>query len=349
VRPPPAVPAGPPAPSRRARSITQPDGTQRELVFDFWIPARHHLPMELRHLRTLEAIARHGSFTRAAEELHLAQSALSQQVRRLEAELGVEVLRRTSRQVHVTPAGQVVLDYARRVLSEVDGLESELQQLTGVLSGRVAIGAMWPTGNFQLPQVLGTFHAQHPGVEIHMIEDTADRMLDMLRTDELDLAFASVDPDRLGDEFAATVLHEEPILVAVAPTHPFALREHVTFDELAGQTLIAYRDGSELRRRLEWAMGEAGRTPRNSFYCTEMAAVRALASHGLGVAVLPQSIVAEEGPPIVGVPVGPQPLTWPVAIVWRGRRRQPPAAKAFLALTLEAVSDEAARQQLAAA
>jgi DNA-binding transcriptional LysR family regulator len=309
--------------------------------------------MELRHLRTLEAIARHGSFTRAAEELHLAQSALSQQVRRLEAELGVEVLRRTSRQVDVTPAGQVVLDYARRVLSEVDGLQSELQQLTGVLSGRVSIGAMWPTGNFHLPRVLGQFHELHPGVEIHMIEDTADRMLDMLRTDELDLAFASVDPDRLGDEFAATVLFEEQILVAVAPGHALAERDHVTFDELAGETLIAYRDGSELRRRLEWAMGESGVMPRNSFYCTEMAAVRALASHGLGVAVLPQSIVAQEGPPIVGIPVGPKPLNWPVAIVWRGRRRQPPAAKAFLGLTLEAARHQqatpAANKRLAAA
>ena len=75
--------------------------------------------MELRHLRTLDAIARHGSFTRAAEELHLAQSALSQQVRRLEAELGVDLLRRTSRSVAVTEAGQVVLDYARRVLWEL--------------------------------------------------------------------------------------------------------------------------------------------------------------------------------------------------------------------------------------
>jgi len=70
-----------------------------------------------------------------------------------------------------------------------------------------------------------------------------------------------------------------------------------------------------------------------------MGAVRALASHGLGVAVLPQSIVAEEGPPIVGVPIGPNPLTWPVAIVWRAARRQPPAAKAFLGLTLEAARD----------
>jgi DNA-binding transcriptional LysR family regulator len=73
-----------------------------------------------------------------------------------------------------------------------------------------------------------------------------------------------------------------------------------------------------------------------------MAAVRALASHGLGVAVIPQSILAEEGPPIVGVPIGPTPLTWPVAIVWRAARRQPPAAKAFLALTLDAARDAGA-------
>ena len=80
--------------------------------------------MELRHLRTLDAIARHGSFTRAAEELHLAQSALSQQIRRLDGELGVQVLRRTSRSVGVTPEGAVVLAYARRVLLEVDGRAS---------------------------------------------------------------------------------------------------------------------------------------------------------------------------------------------------------------------------------
>jgi DNA-binding transcriptional LysR family regulator len=118
--------------------------------------------MELRHLRTLDAIARHGSFTRAAEELHLAQSAVSQQVRRLEAELGVDLLRRTSRRVDVTEAGQVVLDYARRVLSEVDGLQAELEDLTGVLRGKVQIGAMWPTGTYDLPGVLGAFHGRHP-------------------------------------------------------------------------------------------------------------------------------------------------------------------------------------------
>jgi DNA-binding transcriptional LysR family regulator len=303
--------------------------------------------MELRHLRTLEAIVRNGSFTRAAEELHLAQSALSQQVRRLEGELGLQVLRRTSRRVDLTPEGAVVLSYARRVLAEVDGLQAELEELTGVLRGRVGIGAMWPTGTYDLPGVLGTFHHRHPGVEIHMCEETADRLLEMLRSDELDCAFASVDPDRLGDEFAATLLFEDDLVVAFAAGHPFAELEHVTFERLAEEALIAYRDGSEMRRRLEWAMADHGLRPRNAFLCTEMAAVRGLASRGLGVAVLPKSVADSEGEPIEVRPVGPEPLRWPVTIVWRAARRQPPAAKAFLALALDGVGAVPARLAVA--
>ena len=133
---------------------------------------------------------------------------------------------------------------------------SELEELTGVVRGRVAIGAMWPTGNYDLAGTLATFHQRHPGVEIHMVEETADRLLEMLRADELDCAFASVDPDRLGDEFAATMLFEEQFVVAFAAGHPFSELEHVTFAQLADQALIAYREGSELRRRLRWAMAD---------------------------------------------------------------------------------------------
>lgn len=299
--------------------------------------------MELRHLRTLDAIARHGSFTRAAEELHLAQSALSQQVRRLEAELGVDLLRRTSRTVAVTDAGQVVLDYARRVLSEVDGLQAELEELSGVLRGKVAIGAIWPTGSFDLPDLLGAYHSAHPGVDIHLVEHTADHLLDLLRKDELDCIFASVDPDMLGDEFAATKLFEEELVATIAPDHRLADVEHVTMHDLARETLIAYREGSELRRRLEWTMAAENLTPRNAFYCTEMAAVRALASRGLGVAVMPRSIAELPGPPVAVKPVRPAPPMWPVSMVWRGRRRQPPAAKAFLQLALQHAEDVGAQ------
>jgi DNA-binding transcriptional LysR family regulator len=293
--------------------------------------------MELRHLRAIAAVARHNSFTKAAEELHLAQPAISQQIRRLEEELGIEVFRRSSRAVEVTAEGELILAYAKRVLAEVDSLHSELEELTGLLRGQIVIGGLYPTGTYDLPSVLAEFRRRHPAVSVHLREDTSDEVLAMLRDDTMDCAFASVDPDALGDEFAGTLLWEEEFIVALPVGHPLASREHVTFAELAGEDLIAYRENSALRRRLEQIMAEEGLTPKNAYVCTEMSAVRAFTSKGLGVAVLPRSVAEEEGPPIVVRPIqgGDRILTWPVALVWRATRRQPPAAKAFLALALE--------------
>src|ERR687886_614372 len=230
--------------------------------------------MELRHLRTIAAVARHGSFTKAAEELYLAQSAISQQIRRLEAELGVEVFHRTSRRVELTAEGRVILGYAQRVLAAVEA-------------------------------------------------------------DELDCAFSALNPDTLGNEFAATLLWEDEIVVALPPGHRLCARKQVTFEELAAEDLIAYRENSALRRRLERTMAERGFEPRNAFICTEMAAVRGLTSKGLGVAVIPRSVAEQPEPPIELRPIGPERLTWPVALVWRAARRQSPAGKAFLKVALD--------------
>ena len=291
--------------------------------------------MELRHLRTIAAVARHGSFSRAAEELHLAQSAVSQQIRRLEQELGVEVFRRSSRSVELTPEGEVILGYAHRVLREVDGLHSELGELTGLVRGELRIGGMYPTGPYDLAEMLAEFRRRHPGVAINMVEDTQDDLLARLRADELDCAFTAVEPDTLGNEYAATLIWEEEFVVAVPTNHPLTRGGHVTFEQLAGEDLIAYRENSALRRRLERTMADRGLAPRNAFICTEMAAVRALVSKGLGLAVIPRSVAEQEGPAIALRPIGPERFTWPVALVWRAARRQPAAAKAFLAVALE--------------
>jgi DNA-binding transcriptional LysR family regulator len=291
--------------------------------------------MELRHLRTIAAVARHGSFTKAAEELYLAQSAISQQIRRLEAELGVEVFRRTSRRVELTAEGRVILGYAQRVLAEVDGLQSELEELTGLLRGQLRIGGVYPTGPYDLFGMLADFRAAHPGVAIHMVEDTQDGVLAALEADELDCAFSALNPDALGNEFAATLLWEDEIVVAVPPGHRLGARQQVTFEELAAEDLIAYRENSALRRRLEGTMEERGLKPSNAFVCTEMAAVRGLASKGLGVAVMPRSVAEQPGPPIELRPIGPERLTWPIALVWRAARRQSPAGKAFLKVALD--------------
>jgi DNA-binding transcriptional LysR family regulator len=168
-----------------------------------------------------------------------------------------------------------------------------------------------------------------------MVEDTQDDVIAALRADELDCAFTALDPDTLGNEFAATLLWDEELILALPEGHPLCARRQVTFEELAAEDLIAYRENSALRRRLESTMADRGLEPRNAFICTEMAAVRALTSKGLGVAVIPRSVAEEPGPPIELRPIGPERLTWPVALIWRAARRQTPAGKAFLKVALE--------------
>jgi DNA-binding transcriptional LysR family regulator len=291
--------------------------------------------MELRHLRTIAAVAEHRSLTKAADQLYLSQSAVSQQIRRLEEELKVEVFRRTSRSVELTAEGRVILAYAQRVLSEVDGMHNELEEITGLLAGELRIGGVYPTGPYDLFGMLADFRAAHPGVAIHMVEDTQDDLLVALRADELDCAFTALDPDALGDEFAATLIWEDEFVVALPVDHRLCERSRVTFEELAEEDLIAYRENSALRRRLERTMADLGLEPRNAFICTEMGAVRGLASKGLGVAVIPRSVAEQPGEPIELRPIGPEPLTWPVALVWRAERRQSPAGKAFLKVALD--------------
>jgi DNA-binding transcriptional LysR family regulator len=291
--------------------------------------------MELRQLRTIAAVARHRSLTKAGDELFLTQPAVSQQIRRLEEELGVDLFHRTSRRVELTPEGRVVLGYAERVLAEVDGLHSELEDITGLLSGEIRIGGVYPTGPYDLFAMLAEFRAAHPGVAIHMVEETQDDTLHALRADELECAFIAHDPDALGDEFVAHLLWMDELVVALPVGHPLAAESSIDFDQLASEDLIAYRENSAIRRRLESKMAERGIEPRNAFICTEMAAVRALASRGLGVAVIPRSVAEQAGPPIELRPLAPERLTWPVALVWRAARRQSPAGKAFLQVALD--------------
>ena len=244
------------------------------------------------------------------------------------------MFRRTSRSVELTPEGQVILGYAQRVLGEVDGLQSELEELTGLLRGQLRIGGVYPTGPYDLFGMLADFRAAHPGVAVHMVEDTQDDPLAALRaTSRLRVHRAGPRRARRRVRRHAAVGGGDRRRAAARPR--LCARARVTFDELAAEDLIAYRDNSALRRRLERTMAERGLEPRNAFICTEMAAVRGLASKGLGVAVMPRSVTEEPGPPIELRPIGPERLTWPIALCGapRAARRRP--GKAFLKVALD--------------
>src|SRR3954470_3376594 len=198
--------------------------------------------MELRQLRYVEAVARHRHFTRAAEELHVAQSALSHQVRRLEAELGTELFARTSRSVVPTEAGEAVAVRARRVLAEVEGAREEVDDLRGLVKGRVTIGALLPAGGIDVPALLAEFSHSYPGVDVAIQEGTAGDMLRHLSRDEIDAAFSLLAADPPESLEAEPVSTEE--LVATFPPGTAPGRAAVAAATLGRQVILTPRSGS---------------------------------------------------------------------------------------------------------
>jgi DNA-binding transcriptional LysR family regulator len=279
--------------------------------------------VELRQLRYLDAVARHRSFTRAALDLHIAQSALSQQVGRLERELGVELLRRTTRRVEVTEAGELVLARARRALAEADGVRADLDALQGLARGTLRFGGVPPVGPVHPAALIADFSRAHPGVAITVREDVAFSLLAQLRDGRLDLVMALIDHHALDGLDGVRLLDEE--LVLIAPLgHPLAQGKRVRLERLAGEALVSYAAGSALRDTL-LALVPAGRVVAEA---NELETVRELTARGLGVSLMPRSVVASHGDRLAIRPLSPR-NTLPVSLVWRAGERPTPAARAF--------------------
>jgi LysR family transcriptional regulator, transcription activator of glutamate synthase operon len=283
--------------------------------------------VELRQLRAVEAVARHRHFTRAAEELHIAQSALSHQIRKLERELGTPLFERTSRRVTPTEAGRVIAARARRVLAEMDGAREEVDELRGVRRGHIWIGALHPAGDVDVPGLLAAFRRAHPGIEVGLREGIAADMYRRLATDELDAAFCLLAGDT-PDEFAVEHLSHDDVVAGFAPDRaPSA--PHVTVSDLAQHPIVAPRRGSAITFVLDRLFAAAGQPLRLALESGDPFFLRSLAARGFATAILPRSITALEGPALE-VRSLQSALRLPVALVWRRGRNAPPAARTFI-------------------
>jgi LysR family transcriptional activator of glutamate synthase operon len=288
--------------------------------------------MEIRQLRYLVALAEERNFTRAAEHEHIAQPALSQQIRRLEQEAGVALVERTTRRVALTEAGELLAARARRILAELDAAAAELQALTGLQTGHVLIGAIHTMGPVDLSLALGTFHEQHPGVELTVREESSEELAELLRVDELDLAFLSVTEriERHGIGFH--LLLTEELVVVVPRDHRLGGRRRVRMTELAGERFIAYRQGARLRELLVSAGRAAGFEPEIVLESNESQLIRRLVARGLGVAIVPRSDSGGQNPELSVATLIDPPLTRDITLAWREGRRHPPATAAFIDL-----------------
>lgn len=291
--------------------------------------------MELRQLRYLVALADERSFTRAAAREHIAQPALSQQLQRLEAEVGLPLAERTTRSVTMTAAGEALAGRARRILAEVEAAREELMSLRGVVTGHVVVGAMHTMGPVDLSIVLAAFHERHPGVELTVCEEPSEELAERLRVDELDLAFLSVTERIESHGLGLQELLREELVLVLPPSHRLRTRRAVAMSELAGEEFIAYREGSRLRELLAGAGRDAGFEPQVKLESNESQRIRRLVARGMGVAILPASDVAGPGVDVVVRKLTRPSLTRDITLAWRAKRRQPPAAARFLALARE--------------
>src|SRR3984885_4431062 len=291
--------------------------------------------MELRQLRYLVALADEQHFTRAAAREHIAQPALSQQIRRLEQEVGLSLVERTTRKVTVADAGRALVARARRILAEVDAAEAEMQAFTGVRSGHVMVGTMHTMGPVDVSLALAVFHQRHPGVELTVREESSQDLAEMLRDDLLDLAFLSVTERMESHGLGLHQLVSEELVAILPRDHPLAGHSQVRMAELAEEQFISFREGARLRELLVFAGHTAGFEPQVKLESNESERIRRLVARHMGVAILPRSDAAQPGADVGFAPLVQPSLRRDIMLACREGRRLAPAAVEFLALSKE--------------
>jgi DNA-binding transcriptional LysR family regulator len=248
--------------------------------------------MELHQLEYFVAVAEEANFTRAAERVRISQSGVSAQVRRLEHEVGAALLDRAGRTATVTAAGAAALEHARAALASVAALRHAVDEVNGLVRGRLVIGMVNGCTVTALFAALAGFHRAHPGVELALFEDASDRLIDGVRGGTVDLALVGAGGTRPAGVDGMTIV-SEPIVAVVAPGHPLAARERTSLAELAGYPVITMPEGTGIRAVFDASCADAGVAPVIALQAGAPAAVADLAGRGLGVGVLSRSMTAE--------------------------------------------------------
>jgi LysR family transcriptional activator of glutamate synthase operon len=292
--------------------------------------------MELRQLVYFDAVVRHGGFSRAAEHLHIAQPAISAQVRRLEDELGVRLLARTTRRVGLTEAGELFLARTRRVLTELETARDEASDLAAALRGQVVLGAAPVLGGLDLASVLAGFAASHPGVLLTVRSGLVAGLLVDLGAGEVDLVLGPVHDD-IPRDLSATPLLEDTLVLLTPPGHRWARRRRLDLADLRDEPFVCLPPDSELRRSLDAAAADVGFRPDVPFEAPTPDAVQDFVAAGLGVALLAASTVGDDAPAVGVHEVRPALHHPPIGLIHRGEQHLSPAARALAVHVEQAV------------
>lgn len=282
--------------------------------------------MELRSLKYLEAIARHGSYTMAARELGVAQPALSMAMNKLEEELGVSLLQRQSRRITPSPEAKLLIRRAERVFEELNLARQELQAASDLRIGEVRIGMPPMFGEVYFPPLVARFHAAHPGVVITAMEGSADEVRTMLNTGAIDLGM--LENRRVPEGWRSVEVGVDETVLCVHREHPLSRQASITAGELDGLPMVVFERSFLQRGLLDEMCRSAGATFKIVLQSNFVHVIHEAVAAGLGAATLLRSIV-DQDPRIVGLSFDP-PSMFRFSLCWRSDHTISAANRAFL-------------------
>jgi len=245
--------------------------------------------MELHQLRYFCAIADTGSFSRAAEQCHVAQPSLSQQILKLEDELGVRLFDRLGRSVRLTEVGKTFLPRARAVLRELEAARGEVVERKDSIAGPVTVGAIPTVAPYLLPSILTAFSKKFPQALLTVIEEITPVLLDRLRASTVDIAILAL-PIR-GHEFDSFPLLTEPLFAVLPQKHPLAHRRSISLKDVRKEPFLLLRDGHCFRENAVAACDRARVHPQVIFESGQFSSLLGMVGAGMGVSIIPQMAV----------------------------------------------------------
>ncbi|MBB6691296.1 LysR family transcriptional regulator [Cohnella xylanilytica] len=243
--------------------------------------------MELRQLQYFVHVARMQHVTKAAEELHVAQSAVSRQIHRLEEELGVRLFMQRGRNVQLTPVGQLFLKRAEGILEDLDRAVNEIHEFLDPEVGEIRLGFPHSLGIHLIPQVIAEFRAKHPNVKFRFRQGMFPSLIRDVLEAEVDLAFISPMPDKT-DQVCGEVVLTENLFAILPANHPLAKEPEIDLAQLKDDTFVLFRSGYSLRPIVWEACRAAGFIPKIGFEGEETDTIRGLVAAGMGVSLLPE-------------------------------------------------------------
>ncbi|MFI8973837.1 LysR family transcriptional regulator [Nocardia asteroides] len=284
--------------------------------------------MELQQLRYVLAVAETNSFTRAAQQCLVVQSALSHQIARLERELGARLFERTSRRVRLTPAGVAFLPAARQCLEAAERAAAEVAAAVGEVRGRLAVGLIPTVAAVDLPAALRDFRSRHPHVRISLRVGASEDLAEQVEQGTLDVAFLGLPTGTAPRGVAVRELARDRLVAVLAPNHPLAGESAVSLSQLAKEVFVDLPAGTAGRIQSDLAFTAAGLTRDVAFEVTTADYIARLVAQDLCVAMLPAAHAPQlSGVRTVAVLDGPTRVEY---VVWN-RVGAGPAASAFLA------------------